>query len=311
MAASKMTFKAMYLVSEDTLKDMQKKAAGVETSVTPAAPSFPPQISPPPPSPLSSPSTTPAIPTTLPPPPTPTPQTLPDGDDDMADTLADDDLNTWVPPDSEPENLIDRIDGDGDNNDGDTSVEDRADTPSTGGGHSGGETSKAPKKGKVQSEPLMTKAMKISDIRKKKFLCSLCNAEFKNKTDLGSHVRTVHKGKKAFVCRMCKNPKTFETEGSLNRHIKEAHFSSQVWEGGKRPNPNAAILKRKRMQSDPRDDVTKIETTQKRIKTDNGQGEDIDELLKCKECHKIFDDFRDFNQHITTAHNQPKGRDFM
>ena len=108
----------------------------------------------------------------------------------------------------------------------------------------------------------------------------------------------------------------FETESTLNRHLKEVHFSRQVYEREenerKRVNPNAAILKRKRMQSDPRDEPDKTpETAVKRIRTVSSQEEDDDNPMKCKECNKIFDNFRDTMQHITTAHNQPKGRDFM
>ena len=191
----------------------------------------------------------------------------------------------------------------------------RADTQPSGSGGVG-RPSKVPKV-KIQ---FPSTSQEIRPIRKAKFVCQLCNAEFKSKLNLSTHMTTRHRGEKAFVCKLCKNRKVFDTESTLNRHLKDVHFSSQVYEREenerKRVNPNAAILKRKRMGSvlgdDPRDDPNKTpETAVKRIKTVSSREEDDDIPLKCPECDKIFDDFRNFNQHIVAAHNQPKGRDFM
>jgi len=196
-------------------------------------------------------------------------------------------------------------------NDNNTTSEDRTDTQPSGSGGVG-RPSKVPKV-KVQ---FPSTSQEIRPIRKTKFVCPLCNAEFKSKLNLSTHMTTRHRGEKAFVCKLCKNRKVFDTESTLNRHLKDVHFSSQVYEREenerKRVNPNAAILKRKRMWDDPRDDPDKTpETAVKRIKTVSSREEDDDNPMKCKECNKIFDNFRDTMQHITTAHNQPKGRDFM
>lgn len=309
MAGSKkMSFKAMYLVSEDYLKDMKKKNDQMTTTATstmaqtsvPAvvAPSFPP---PPPP---AAPSV-PPVPPSVPP---PSPPALADEDDEMTNPPPTDNdlMDSRSPPNREPDTLVVS------SNDNNATSEDRTDTQPSGSGD-GGRPSKVPKV-KVQ---FPSTSQEIRPISKTKFVCPLCNAEFKSKLNLGTHVRTRHRGEKAFVCKLCKNRKMFETENTLNRHLKEVHFSRQVYEREenerKRVNPNAATLKRKRMQSDPRDDPGKTpETVEKRIKTVSSQEEDDDDNpMKCKECNKIFVDFRDFNQHITTAHNQPKGRDFM
>ena len=310
MAGSKkMSFKAMYLVSEDYLKDMKKKndqmTTMAQTSIpTVVAPSFPPVPPVPPPVPPVPPPVPPPPP---PPPPPPSPPTLADEDDDMTDPPPTDNdlMDSWSPPNREPDTLVDS------SNDNNTTSEDRTDTQPSGSGGVG-RPSKVPKV-KVQ---FPSTSQEIRPIRKTKFVCPLCNAEFKSKLNLTTHITTRHRGEKAFICKLCKNRKVFETESTLNRHLKEVHFSRQVYEREenerKRVNPNAAILKRKRMQSDPRDEPDKTpETAVKRIRTVSSQEEDDDNPMKCKECNKIFVDFRDFNQHITTAHNQPKGRDFM
>ena len=296
MAGSKkMSFKAMYLVSEDYLKELKKKNDQMTTMAQTSAPAVVAPSFPPPPPP--------------PPPPSPPPQlqALSDGDDEMTDPPPTDNdlMESWSPPNREPDTLVDS------SNDNNATSEDRTDVQPSGSGGVG-RPSKVPKV-KVQ---FPSTSQEIRPIRKRKFVCQLCNAEFKSKLNLTTHMTTRHRGEKAFVCKLCKNRTVFDTESALNRHLKADHFSSQVYEREenerKRINPNAAILKRKRMRDDPRDDPNKTpETAVKRIKTVSSQEEDDDNPLKCKECHRIFDDFRVFNQHITTAHNQPKGRDFM
>ena len=276
MATSKMTFKAMYLVSEDYLKDIQSKGSPLESTppTVPLAqtePSFPP---PPPPS-------TSQLPHVVQPP-IPQSQTNPSNQNvEMVEEK--DDLESWTPPNSEPHTLI------ASSSDGNRDNEVNTITSPSNNENEGG-VDRAPtdlskintplnKKTKVTSPPV-TKSMEISNIRKKKSICTICNAEFDTKKELMEHIKTRHKGKKAFDCRICN--KTFESESGLNKHIKQIHFSSQVWESKKRVNPMVKTLteKRKRMENDDDRDVGgKPETSVKRTKEDV-KSRDSKDLIK-------------------------------
>ena len=260
MTTSKMTFKAMYLVSEDYLKDLQSKCPSLESTPPTVPPvQIEPSFPPPPPPPVVQPSTS------TPPPPIPESQTKSSTQNvemsEEKDPLTED-LESWTPPNSEPHTLIDSIKDDND-------VEVKSDTPSSSNNKIEGEVDiMSNKKTKVKSPPI-TKSMQISNIRQKKSICTICNAEFDSKKKLMVHIQTRHKGKKAFVCRICKN-KTFESESDLNKHIKQVHFSNQVWTSKKEINPIAETLaqKRKRMPNDDRDVEGKLETVVKKVKED-------------------------------------------
>ena len=61
------------------------------------------------------------------------------------------------------------------------------------------------------------------------------------------------------------------------------------------------LQKRKRMQNDPRDE---LEMVAKRFKKDDASSsQDLEDLIKCKECNKIFDSFKELRQHQLTAHS--------
>ena len=153
-----------------------------------------------------------------------------------------------------------------------------------------------------KSSPI-TKSKEIRDIRQKKSICTICNAEFDSKKKLAEHIIKRHKGKKAFVCRICK--KTFETDSGLNSHIKNHHFSRQVWKSKKQV--NFIAQKRKRMETDVRDDERNPETVVKKLKEDV-KSQDSQNLIKCKECNKIFESFKDFKQHQLTVHSGQRKR---
>lgn len=282
----------MYLVSEDYLKDLQSKSPSLEPTPLTVAPV---QIEPsfPPPPPVVQPSTS------TPPPPIPESQTKSSTQNvemsEEKDPLTED-LESWAPPpNSEPHTLIDSIKDDND-------VEVKSDTPSSNNKNEGEADIISNKKTKVKSPPI-TKSMQISNIRQKKSICTICNAEFDSKKKLMVHIQTRHKGKKAFPCRICKN-KTFESESDLNKHIKQVHFSNQVWTSKKEINPIAKTLaqKRKRMANDVRDVEGKLETAVKKVKEDV-KSQDTSNLIKCKECNKIFESFKEFKQHQLSVHS--------
>ena len=304
---AKMTFKAMYLVSEDYFKEMKTKGQleSASTTVSPVQtePSLPqaPQAPQPP-----QPSQT-VSPPSAPPPPIPQSQTKSTSQDEEMvegkDILADDDLESWTPPMSEPSTLIDSINDDEDKTSASTSNnKNEGDVDRTSIN-----SSKNKKYEVVNKSTNIPKSQLIRDKEQKKSICTICNAEFNTKKKLAEHIKTRHKGKKAFVCRICK--KTFESDSSLNRHIKQMHFSSQVWKSKKRVNPMAMTLaqKRKRMQNDIRDDERKPETVVKKVKEDV-KSQDSENLIKCKECNKIFESFKEFKQHQLTVHSGQRKR---
>ena len=127
----------------------------------------------------------------------------------------------------------------------------------------------------------------------------------------------------------------------MNRHIRDTHLSSQEWRSGKKVNPMVNSLlqrrkrlrdddddgddddddseltvkkikedmsttkrqlqKRKRMQNDPRDE---LEMEAKRLREDDtSSSQDLENLIKCKECNKIFDSFKELRQHQLTTHS--------
>ena len=61
------------------------------------------------------------------------------------------------------------------------------------------------------------------------------------------------------------------------------------------------LQKRKRMQNDPRDE---LEMEAKRLREDDtSRSQDLENLIKCKECNKIFDSFKELRQHQLTTHS--------
>ena len=298
MSSSRATFKTMFLVSDDYLREIQNNTKVVATTATPLVQSIA----------ASAPQSSPAPPSSLPAPVQPLNQQ--DDDEDMRE------LENWSPPTTTTNTntmsfATDNISStDTDNNKSGTAI---------------------------LSTPI-TESMEIKDIEQKRSICPICNAEFATKEEMLKHVKVRHKRKKAFTCRLC--DKDFAADHWLNRHIREVHLSSQEWRNGKKVNPMATSLlqkrrrmrgeddddddddgdsevvtkgredmtpttqqsqKRKRMQNDPRD----REEEAKRFREDvtSSSNQDPENLIKCKECNKIFDSFKEFNQHQLTVHS--------
>ena len=61
------------------------------------------------------------------------------------------------------------------------------------------------------------------------------------------------------------------------------------------------------METDVRDDERKPKTVVKKLKEDV-KSQDSQNLIKCKECNKIFESFKDFKQHQLTVHSGQRKR---
>src|SRR6266404_27202 len=54
-----------------------------------------------------------------------------------------------------------------------------------------------------------------------RFFCEICDNTFANKTNLKSHIETVHQGKRNYSCHLCE--KKYSTGSNLNAHVKIVH----------------------------------------------------------------------------------------
>ena len=310
MSSSRATFKTMFLVSEDYLKEMQNRDQVVASTTTTTVPTTQTEsitLPPTPPSPPLQPS--PVVP-----PVQPLQFQQDDDDEEMRE------LDSWSPPTTVDQQMMPNVDN-----------KSLITTPTTTVNN---------KNGTAMLTTPITESMQIKDIEEKRSICPICNAEFAAKEDMLKHVKSRHKKKRAFTCRLCN--KEFATDTWLNRHIRDTHLSSQEWRSGKKVNPMVNSLlqrrkrlrdddddgdddddddseltvkkikedmsttkrqlqKRKRMQNDPRDE---LEMEAKRLREDDtSRSQDLENLIKCKECNKIFDSFKELRQHQLTTHS--------
>ena len=61
----------------------------------------------------------------------------------------------------------------------------------------------------------------MGNVKKKTFICEICNSHFKRKSDLAWHISSVHEGKKLFRCEMCQ--KNFTRKNTLTQHKATVH----------------------------------------------------------------------------------------
>ncbi|CAG9335362.1 unnamed protein product [Blepharisma stoltei] len=64
------------------------------------------------------------------------------------------------------------------------------------------------------------------------FVCSICQAKFKNKQFLQRHMIS-HTSLRSFICDIC--GKTYKYKKGLNRHIQKVH--TEMWESMKQQHP--------------------------------------------------------------------------
>ena len=61
----------------------------------------------------------------------------------------------------------------------------------------------------------------MENVRKKSFICEICNDHFTRKSNLNIHISSAHEEKKLFRCEICE--KNFAKKNNLTQHLATVH----------------------------------------------------------------------------------------
>ena len=152
---------------------------------------------------------------------------------------------------------------------------------------------------------------KKKDIDKKKlinktFKCSICNADFKTKKEMTTHIITIHKNKKIHECKICN--REFNSDSALNRHAR-THYEK------KRESQRIKDKKEKQDEQQKSNKSVKIaplKSSKRKIENNsddnqlkkrrNVEKKEENHLLKCKICNQVFDGLQKLRKHEMMEH---------
>ena len=73
----------------------------------------------------------------------------------------------------------------------------------------------------MNPETINNNNSQVNNEIKNKFKCSKCNKTFSNKSNLKTHIKSIHENIKNYVCEICK--KSFTNNTRLKSHLEKKH----------------------------------------------------------------------------------------